>query len=114
MQEQHKTSLEEISRIVADIRETMARFESPEDFLQQLQVEIESVPGAMVSFGARTALDLREMGYFDGMEVSPEDAQAIIVDASLRYEDGVANQDHITDLITESLDARYPDSEVSP
>lgn len=98
-----------IGQIVDLIKASAAEDADPGEFLQELQTEIEQLPGASVSFASRDISWLRDFGYLEDRAVmEPAGLQGLIFEAASRFEDGSATQDHITALMEDSLDAAAP------
>lgn len=68
--------------------------------IQEIQAEIEKVPGAYVSFVSRDPSYLED---FDDAPTGPEAVQQALYDASLKHEEGFSSSDAVTDAIREAL-----------
>ena len=88
---------EAIRALLDQIRTAAAEDDDPADFLQDLQIEIETLPGASVSFAGRDIGWLKQGSYLeDRPELSDADLQQAIVRASTEHEESYASQDGIT------------------
>lgn len=98
------------------IRRIASEDPDPATFLQHLQIDIEALPGATVTFAGRTVAHLDELGYFaDRGDLTLEQKQAALFGASTQYSENSATQDGITYDVDRMLDEHHPreDSEMT-
>ena len=84
---------------VLDAVRSAARAYGP-NVIQEIQAEIEKVPGAYVSFVSRDPSCLED---FDGAPTGPEAVQQALYDASLKHEEGFSSSDAVTCAIRDTL-----------
>lgn len=91
-------SPEEAIRVIETLSQSHP---DPAQFIRAVQLGLEALPGANVSFSSRDVSGLRAEGYFNDTPMSDEDAQLLLVLAANSYEEGYAAQDSIGDEIRE-------------
>lgn len=98
----HQARKQAIEALLAQIRAAAAQDVHPEDFLLDIQCEIERVPGAQVAFVQRDLTWLKDYGYVDAdAELSPEALQNALVSVAAEFEEGASSQDHVTHDVSE-------------
>lgn len=96
-----------VAAIMTTIRAAAAADPDPDQFLADLQVEIETIPGAMVSFVTRDSKWLTDYGYIEkDAGVDEETMQQVLFSASVDFDEGSSSQDDVTVIVMEEIQKR--------
>lgn len=102
----------EIMKHVMDtIRHHAGTGPDAQEFIRELQSQIQEISGASVAFASRD-VDWLKDGYLEGRkDLSDQDLQSLLVSAANSYDEVAASQDGITYVMTDKLDEIAPADE---
>jgi hypothetical protein len=107
------TRQERVARLVRVIKTEIKKAgEEGQELLEDLQSDLEHLPGASVAFASRNIGWLDDYDFLeDHPDLSDEDKQAMLVRASMKFEEPSASQDAIIYEVDRAIERLAPAEE---